>query len=138
MRAKAVKVSVAKAKKAQGNAQSGGPSKAGGRAARTLKRRRPTKALRNLYTKLSEKSGVALDQVRSVYESLEKIVAAELLEKHAFSLPALVTFVRRELPARAASSKTICGRVVHIPERGAVRKIKAAPASSLKVSTGST
>ena len=109
---------------------------AGARGPDTLQRGRPKKHL--LYTKISEKSGVEFTKIRSVYEALEKFVASELLEKQVCVLPAIVTLYRRELPARAATSKTICGRAVDLPAREAVHKIRAAPAGSLKAATEST
>ena len=56
---------------------------------------------------------------------MEAILANDLKEHGTFMLPALATFFRRQLPAReAVEGKVVCGRLVHIPARGPIHKIK--------------
>ena len=68
-----------------------------------------------------------------MYEALESVVTSDLKEHGVFKLPALATFSRKELPARPnMGEKMVCGRLVKVPARGAIWKVKVAVSGQLK------
>ena len=130
------------------------------RAARVAQKRRPKKPLTDLFTKIAEKSTVdvsqvkgicicmgspqeytsrmpvlnkSLPQVRKVYEATESVLTTDLKEHGVFKLPGIVTFSRKQLPARPdMGEKMVCGRLVKVPARGAIYKVKIAVSGQLK------
>ena len=102
-------------------------------AAHIAKKRQLKKALEHLYTKLAEKSTVDISQVRQVYEAMEKILTCDLKENGKFLFPGIATFFRKQLPARGdMGEKYVCGRLVKVPARGIVYRVKAACSTQLK------
>ena len=72
-------------------------------------------------------------QVRKVYEAMESVLTTDLKEHGVFKLPGLATFFRKELPARPdMGEKYVCGRLVKVPARGAIYKVKIAVSGHLK------
>ena len=56
-------------------------------------------------------------QVRKVYEATESVLTTDLKEHGVFKLPGIVTFSRKQLPARPdMGEKYVCGRLVKVPE----------------------
>ena len=102
-------------------------------AAQIAKKRQLKKALGDLYTKLAEKSTVDVSQVRQTYEAMEKILTSDLKEYGVFKLPGIASFFRKQLPARGdMGEKYVCGRLVKVPARGIVYRVKAACSTQLK------
>ena len=70
-----------------------------------------------------------------MYEAIEKVLTTELLEQNVFKLPGSATLFRKELPARPdMGEKYVCGRLVKVPARGAIYKVKIAVSTQLKAS----
>ena len=73
-----------------------------------------------------------ISQVRKVYEAVESVLKSDLKEHGVFRLPGLATFFRKELPPRPDSEKYVRGRLVKVPARGAINKVRIAVSSQLK------
>ena len=103
-----------------------------GRAKSIAQKRRANKPLGHLFTKLAETSTLDISQVRKVYEAVESVLTSDLKEHGVFRLPGLATFFRKELPPRPDSEKYVCGRLVKVPARGAINKVRIAVSTQLK------
>ena len=73
--------------------------------------------------------------MRKVYEAVESVLTSDLKEHGIFKLPGIATLFRKELPARPdMGEKYVCGRLVKVPARGAIYKVKIAVSTQLKAS----
>ena len=102
------------------------------RAKSIAQKRRANKPSGHLFTKLAETSTLDISQVRKVYEAAESVLTSDLKEHGVFWLPGLATFFRKELPPRSDSEEYVCGRLVKVPARGAIDKVRIAVSSQLK------
>ena len=74
-----------------------------------------------------------VSQVRQTYEAMEKILTSDLKEYGVFKLPGIASFFRKQLPARGdMGEKYVCGRLVKVPARGIVYRVKVACSTQLK------
>ena len=70
-----------------------------------------------------------------MYEAVESVLTSDLKELGMFKLPGIATLFRKELPARPdMGEKYVCGRLVKVPARGAIYKVKIAVSTQLKAS----
>ena len=68
-----------------------------------------------------------------MYEAMESVLTSDVKEHGVFKLPTLATFSRKELPARPdMGERMVCGRLVKVPARGAIWKVKIAVSGHLK------
>ena len=82
-----------------------------------------------------ERTSLNPQQAREVYEAIEKILISDLKERGAFKFPGIATFFRKELPARPdMGERYVCGRLVKVPARGVIYKVKIAASTQLKAS----
>ena len=102
------------------------------RAKSIAQKRRANKPLGHLFTKLAETSTLDISQVRKFYEAVESVLTSDLKEHGVFRLPGLATFFRKELPPRPDSEKYVCGRLVKVPARGSINKVRIAVSTQLK------
>ena len=73
--------------------------------------------------------------MRKVYEAVESVLTSDLKEHGIFKLPGIATLFRKELAARPdMGEKYVCGRLVKVPARGAIYKVKIAVSTQLKAS----
>ena len=73
--------------------------------------------------------------MRKVYEAVESVLTSDLKEHGIFKLPGIATLFRKELPPRPdMGEKYVCGRLVKVPARGAIYKVKIAVSTQLKAS----
>ena len=68
-----------------------------------------------------------------MYEAVESVLTSDLKEHGIFNLPGIATLFRKELPALPdMGEQYVCGRLVKVPARGAIYKVKIAVSAQLK------
>ena len=84
------------------------------------------------YDALAEKTKVDATQIKAIMTIMPSVVGAHLSEHGTLKIMGLCTFIKKEIKARGAGEKIICGKTVALKPKGATVSVRASVHASLK------